>query len=200
MLAHPYAKSEKDWCSVLFIYIATEPSSSIQPKRIKCDLMFYPAFVRFSSYSHFNGAKLSFFSCMIHIIEYTMISSWVCDCVWCISGRRTRKKMYLENHFGKVWTTLNRINDPPLTNVFRSKFEFNAPKNSIMPLSFCCAHSFSFALNEVKMRNSIVHAKLWLQKKSKQVERKTEWENRWNRSVRACRCVSVCRWEKSWRK
>lgn len=45
MIEESKGKRKKDWCFMLFIYIATEPSSSVQLKRIKCDLMFHPAFV-----------------------------------------------------------------------------------------------------------------------------------------------------------
>lgn len=128
-------------------------------------------------------ALLFFLSYMIHMIAYAMISSCVSACVW-----RTyvwAKKLYLRNHSEKVWTTLNRINDPSMTNVFRSKFEISTPKNSIMPLSFCRAYSFSFALNEVKMGKSIVHAKLANGQRKK--GRKEEWEN--GREMEVCMCL-----------
>lgn len=135
------------------------------------------------------------FSCMIRIIAaYTMISScvrmaYVCGREKIVFGKSLWKSMdSVESH---QWPVFDKRLPIEVRNQHPEKFN-----HAFVFLTR--AYSFSFALNEVKMRTGIVHAKLANGQKSKDrsKERKEGRMGRWKK----LKCVGVHGWKKSWRK
>lgn len=139
------------------------------------------------------------FSYMIHIIAaYTMISSCaLCAlCVWRMSGRekivfgKSLWRNSMDNVGSHQWLVFDKRLPIDVRNQHPEKFNHAF-------VFLCRAYSFSFALNEVKMRKAIVHAKLANgQKKTTEAKQRNGRMGKWKK----LECVCVFGWKKSWRK
>lgn len=141
------------------------------------------------------------FSYMIHIIAaYTMISSCaLCAalCVWRMSGRekivfgKSLWRNSMDNVGSHQWLVFDKRLPIDVRNQHPEKFNHAF-------VFLCRAYSFSFALNEVKMRKAIVHAKLANGQK-KTTEHRSEERNgrmgKWKKLKKLkCVCVCLCVW------
>lgn len=127
-----------------------------------------------------------FFTRSIHWYPVLCI---VCLCVWA-------QKFYLWNHFEKVWTSLNRI-DGRLWQTSSDRSSKSAPRKIQSCFCLFVAYSFCFRffLNEVKMRKTIVHAKLANSRKRRR------WKERKNKRMEEIGVLCMwCGWKKSKRK
>lgn len=128
-----------DALSILFIYIATELSSSIQLKRIKCYLMFYPDFVRFPSHSHFNGAKLFLF--------FLPLITYMDACVGKIALEKKKYGQHLNYIDDSLWQT--------------SSDQIRSQRLRKSQSCYCLFVEYlSSSSSKVEIRKSIVHARL----------------------------------------